>query len=148
MSFETLKRYFWAWFGAVAVIAFWAGIWDGPGYLPYLENPWISLGVGAIMLISSGYLFKEFDPLEEMEQNVVTMARKVHKHQKKHEFHFKFHDHLLKKDILYEAKHLKAIEKGFLVFVGKEGKEIFVPAHRIKEVLHKMNSYWKHGDKL
>ena len=143
-SKEKLKRYFWALFGAVAIIAFWAGVWDGVGYLPYLENPWLSLAIGLVILVSSGYLFKEFDPLEDAEIKITNLIRGIHKDPKKHEYHIKLHDKVKRKDILFEAKHLKDIEKGFLVFMVKEGKEIFVPIHRVKEIMHKGKSFWKH----
>jgi len=145
LNSETLKHYFWAILGLLGVVLFWAGLWDGVGNLWYLQNPLISLIAGLIILASSGLILKEFDPLKQEEQRTSAALHAVHKHPQKHEFHIKFHDHLQKKDVIYEAKHLKQIEKGFLVFVMKEGKEVFMPMHRVKEILHKGKSYWKHG---
>ena len=145
LSREALKHYFFAAIGVVGIVLFWAGLWDGVGNLWLLVNPLVSLVVGIVILASSGLLLKEFDPLEEEERKMRDQMLKIHHHPQKHEFHIKFHDRMKGKDVLHEARHLKDIEKGFLVFVEKEGKEIFVPINRIKEILHKGKSYWKHG---
>ena len=68
---DTAKHYFWSLFSVIAVVFFWAGVWDGIGYLPYLENPLISLIVGIVILASSGLIFKEFNPMEETEKTVI-----------------------------------------------------------------------------
>ncbi len=81
---------------------------------------------------------------QEEEKRIHIEMNKIHHHPHKHEFNIKFHDRMKGKDILHEAKNLKNIEKGFLIFVEKEGKELFVPIHRVKEILHKGKSYWKH----
>jgi len=144
LDFETLKHYLWAGIGVIGVVLFWVGLWDGVGNLWILVNPFVSLALGIVILASSGLLLKEFDPLKEEERKISAELQKVHHHPQKHEFHIKFHDHIKKKDVLLEAKNLKKIERGFLVFVMKEGKEIFVPVHRVKEILHKGKSFWKH----
>ena len=64
---ETIKHYFWAIFGVIGIVLFWAGLWDGVGYLWYLSHPLVSLAAGIIILASSGLLLKEFDPLKEEE---------------------------------------------------------------------------------
>ena len=43
---EKIKQYFWFMFGIIGVVLFWAGVWEGIGGLPYLENPLISLIAG------------------------------------------------------------------------------------------------------
>ena len=58
-----LSRYFWAVLGVIGIVMFWAGTWDGLGSLPYLQNPLISFFVGLLILLVSGLIFKEFDPL-------------------------------------------------------------------------------------
>ncbi len=140
---DTIKHYFWAILGVIGIVLFWAGLWDGIGYLWYLSNPLVSLVAGLIILASSGLLLKEFDPLKDEEKKTKEMLHKVHHHPQKQEFHIKIHDKLKKKDILLDAKHIKAIEKNFLIFVKEEGKEIFVPLHRVIEVLQKGKSFWK-----
>lgn len=133
----------WSLFGAVGIIAFWAGVWEGLGGLPYIEKPWVSLIIGLVMLSVSGLIYKQFDAIEEMEKAVQEVMHKVHKHPQKHEFHIKYQDKMQHKEILMKADKLKSIEKGFLVFLEKGGKEIFVPIHRITHVLHKGKTYWK-----
>ncbi|MFA6461905.1 MAG: RNA repair domain-containing protein [Candidatus Woesearchaeota archaeon] len=145
LTTENLRHYFWAMIGVIGIVLFWAGLWDGVGNLWFLQNPLVSLAAGVIILASSGLILKEFDPLKLEEQKTSAALHAIHKHPQKQEFHIKFHDRLQKKDLLYEVKHLKQIEKGFLIFVMKEGKEIFVPIHRVKEILRKGKSYWKHG---
>lgn len=140
---QKIKQYFWSIFGAIGIIAFWAGVWDGIGGLPFLQSPWISLLVGMAMLTFSGLIYKQFSPLEEMEKSVNDALHQVHIHPQKEEFHIKFHDRMLKKDVLMKAEHLRNIEKGFLVFAEKSGKEIFVPVHRVTEVLRKNKLFWK-----
>ncbi len=142
MNLEKVKHLFWAFFSAVGVIAFWAGVWDGLGNLSYLEYPWVSLVAGLAMLSVSGFFFKEFDPLGQAEKTVNDLMRKISSHPQKHEFHLRYHDRIKRKDVLYHAKYLAKVEKGFLVFLHK-GKEIFVPIHRVREVLHKGKSYWR-----
>ncbi|MBI4983371.1 DUF504 domain-containing protein [Candidatus Woesearchaeota archaeon] len=141
---ERLKHYWWALVGVLGIVLFWAGIWDGIGGLPYLSNPFISLIVGVIVLAASGLILKEFDPSGEEEKKIHQVLHTISNHPQKHEFHIKYHDHLSKKGVIHHARYLKDIEKGFLIFVEKEGKEIFVPIHRVAEVLHKGKSYWKH----
>lgn len=141
-----LSRYFWAILGALGVVLFWAGIWDGVGTLPYLEHPLVSLIVGLTILGLSGLIFKEFDPLGKKDSGKILAAHKVHRHPQKHLFHVRYFDKIKKSHILISATKLKKIEKeAFLVF-KHEGKEFFLPIHRVKEILHK-NMPWDHTKK-
>ena len=142
VEWEDVKQYFWYIFGIMGVVFFWAGTWDGLGNLGPLENPWVSFGVGAVLLSLSGLLFKDANPLWEPEKAVKTEAKKVHRHPQKHEFHFKYADHIKNKEQVIHAKNLKRVEKEFLVFLD-EGKERFVPLHRVTEILHKGKTHWK-----
>lgn len=144
LSKESLRHYLFALVGLIGIVLFWAGLWDGVGNLWILVNPLVSLAVGIIILASSGLLLKEFDPLKEEERKIRDQMLNIHHHPQKEEFHIKHHDRLKGKDVLHQAKYLKDIEKGFLVFVMKEGKEVFVPIHRVKEILHKGKMFWKH----
>lgn len=142
VDLEKIKKYFWYIFGLIGVVFFWAGVWDGLGNLSYLQNPLISLLAGVIMLTLSGFIFKEANPFWGKEKAVMAALQKVHTHPQKHEFHIKYHDGMKKKEIPIQATNLKAIEKDFLVFLEK-GKEIFIPTHRVKEILHKGKTHWK-----
>lgn len=140
---EPAKRYFWSAFSAIGIICFWAGVWEGIGELPGLDNPLVSLVVGFAILFASGTVFKEFDPLEEAERSVNKIVNQIRFHPRKQEFHIKYHDKKKRKNLIFRGDALHKIEKGFIVMLDKTGKEIFVPLHRITEVLHKGKSYWK-----
>lgn len=139
---EDLKKYFWYLLGILGVVFFWAGTWDGLGNIGPLVNPLISLLVGVALLSLTGVIFKEANPLWEVEKPVKSEAKKVHRHPQKQEFHFKYQDHVKNKELLLQAQKLQRIEKEFLVFIDK-GKEVFVPLHRVTEILHKGKTHWK-----
>jgi len=140
---EEIKKYFWYIFGMIGVVFFWAGTWDGLGYIhPIISNPWLSLVLGITMLSLSGVIFKDANPLWEVEKPVKSEARKVHRHPQKDEFHFKYEDRIKNKELLFHAEKLKRVEKEFLVFLDK-GKEVFVPLHRVTEILRKRKTHWK-----
>ncbi len=141
-TLEDFKKYFWYIFGTLGVVFFWAGTWDGLGYLPIIENPWLSLGIGLTMLSLSGVIFKGANPLWEKEKPICGIATKIWRHPQKHEFHFKYKDHVSNKEIMMHAKYLKKIEKEFLVFLD-QGKEIFIPLHRVTQIMHKEKIHWK-----
>jgi len=142
MDLEDAKRYFWYIFGILGTLFFWAGMWDGLGSIGFLKNPFISMAIGLTLLSLSGVIFKDANPLWEVEKPVKAEAKKVHHHPLKHEFHFKYEDRIKNKELLLHAGKLKRIEKEFLVFVDK-GKEIFVPLHRVTEIMHKGKTHWK-----
>lgn len=146
LNITQLKQYGWSFLGAMGVVFFWTGIWGGianliPGFW-YIPQPAVLLVVGLCMLIGSGVFFKALDPLKEEEKQRNVVLDQLSRHPLKHEFNIKYYDKVSKKHVLLEAKQLKTFENSHLVFdVG--GQEVFVPAHRIKEVLHKGKSYWR-----
>ena len=109
LAWEDIKKYFWYIFGVMGVVFFWTGTWDGLGNLWLLQNPLISFIVGIILLALSGIIFKEANPLWEVEKPVKIEAKKVHHHSQKHEFHFKYADHVKNKEVLIHAGKLKPI---------------------------------------
>lgn len=142
VEWEEIKKYFWYLFGMIGIAFFWAGVWDGLGNLGPLENPLVSLMVGVILLSLSGIILKDANPLWEVEKPVKSEAKKVHHHPQKDEFHFKYEDHIKNKELLLHAGKLRRVEKEFLVFIDK-GKEVFVPLHRVTEILRKGKTHWK-----
>lgn len=140
---EEIKKYFWYLFGMMGVVFFWAGVWDGLGNIhPLIANPLLSLTLGIILLILSGVIFKGANPLWEVEMPVMSEAKRVHSHPQKNEFHFKYKDHMKNKEVLIHAQKLRQVEKEFLIFLNK-GKEVFIPLHRVTEILHKGKTHWK-----
>ncbi len=139
---EELKRYLWYFFGVLGVVFFWAGVWDGLGNISFLQNPLFSLMVGIAMLLIGG-LVRKADKVKKQELVARGVLHHVHIHPQKQEFHIKYHDKIKKKDVLFRADKLDRIEKGFLVFVEKGKEEIFVPIHRVTEVLHRGKTFHK-----
>lgn len=139
---ESDKHFLWSMFGATGIILFWKGVWEGVGGLPFLENPWASLFIGAVMLTFSGIIFKEFDPLGGVEKGALKILQTVQNHPKKHEYTFKYYDKAKKQDREIEAKNIKSIEKNILAFHEK-GREFFVPVHRVKSVHKGKEIIWR-----
>lgn len=143
VSTQELKRYFWFIFGISGVVFFWVGIWDGIGNLSYLENPLISFAFGIFMLSISKLIFRDADPFwGSGKKEVQKVLEKVNRHPKKDEFYIKYKDKLKDREVALKASKFKEIEKEFAVFLDK-GKEIFVPLHRVTEVLHNKKRHWK-----
>ena len=143
---------------AIAVIFTWKGIWDGLYEIPFLGDlscpsilgnlesctPLVFLFLGFAMLTISGVIFKEFDPLGGIQKAVNKTLHSVQTHQDKKNFQFKYYDKAQKKYVTIPAELVKKIEKGALVVVSPQQKqEIFIPIHRVTEVLYKGKSYWR-----
>ncbi len=139
---EEMKRYFWFFFGVLGVVFFWAGVWEGIGHLGPLKSPWISLLIG-IVLLAIGGIVRKTDQVKQQDVLARSVLHQVHKHPQKHEFHIKYFDRVQKKEIPLGGKQLQRIEKGFLVFLEQSGKELFIPIHRVTEVLHLGKSFKK-----
>ncbi|MBI2662141.1 hypothetical protein HYX11_01640 [Candidatus Woesearchaeota archaeon] len=145
---ENLKKYFWAVLGAIGMICFWAGVWAGIGELPYLENPLISLVVGMAILTFSGTIYKEFDPLKETEEEIHQQLHQIHTHPEKHLFHIKYFDNLKKQHVFLRGDQIAKIEKGFIILFDENGREVFVPGHRVLELMHKGKPFWRVHDEV
>ncbi len=139
---EDYQRYFWYFFGVLGVVLFWAGVWDGVGHLGFLKDPFFSLVVGLILLFVGG-IIRKTDNVNQQELITHNVLREVHHHPRKQEFHVKYFDKMKKKEILIGGEQLHRLEKGFLVLLEKGGKELFVPIHRVTEVLHQGETYKK-----
>src|SRR3989338_6511432 len=132
-----LRKYFWSLFGVLGVVLLWSGIWDGLGGLPFISNPLVSLGMGLVMLVSSGLLTKEFDPLHGAEEKQVSILHRMSQHPLKHQMNIKYYDKIQKKHLHVSAKNLHRVEKdAFLVLKEKNG-ELFIPLHRITTMYHR-----------
>lgn len=126
-----LRAYFWSLFGIFGIVLFWVGIWEGIGYLPYLEKPYVSLIAGLVILFSSGFF------LSEMGDKKTADVFRIHTHPRKHEFDFKYFDRIKNRYITINARKLKKIEKEAVLIFKHEGRELFIPIHRIKEIHRK-----------
>ena len=139
---ESDRHFLWSIFGAAGIILFWKGIWEGIGSLPLLENPWVSLFVGLVVLTFSGIIFREFDPLGGVEKGTLKILHHVHSHPKKKEFSIRYYDRVQKKEISVNAKHIRHIEKNMLA-MHQKGREVFIPMHRIRAVHRKGEDIWR-----
>ncbi|HLD01158.1 MAG TPA: RNA repair domain-containing protein [Candidatus Nanoarchaeia archaeon] len=143
ISNQEIKRYFWFILGIMGVVFLWIGIWDGIGSLPYIHHPLVSLAAGILMLSLSKVIFRGADPLwGSAKKPIFNVLTKVSQHLQKHEFDIKYEDRIKKREIMVGADKLKEIEKGFLVFLHNQ-QEIFIPLHRVTEVLHLKKTHWK-----
>ena len=143
ITWEEIKPYCWYILGIAGVIFFWAGVWDGVGYLPFLVNPALSLAIGLMMLTLSPFIFPDRPPLWGQPKELEMKLHNINNHPLKHEFHIHYWDSQLKKELKFQASQLDQIEKGFAVCIDKTGKELFVPLHRITQIMHKNEMHWK-----
>ncbi|MBR9683787.1 DUF504 domain-containing protein [Candidatus Woesearchaeota archaeon] len=141
---EQDRHFIWSLLVAIGIIFIWKGLWEGLYEIPYLGNEWVALFVGFAILTFSGLIIKEFDPSGSLEKAVRKIVHKVKNHPQKHEFHIKYYDKVKKKQISVPAGKIVNFENDCLIVKDKSGKrEIFIPAHRITEAVHKGKSYWK-----
>lgn len=139
---ETDKHFLWSLLGAMGIILFWRGIWNGIDSLEgiqhwgWITHPSVSLFLGLSILTFSGLIFRD-DPLGGIEKGVMDVLHKIQFHPEKKHISVTYHDKLTKKDVHIRAEDIKQIDKNMLL-VHSEGKESFVPIHRIKSI-HKNN---------
>lgn len=131
-------------YAAVAVIFAWKGLWEGLYEIPYIGDSFVFLFIGFAMLTFSGLIFKEFDPLGNLEKTSMKMLNNVHRHPQKENFTIRYYDKSRKKYINLPAERIKKIEKGALIVIhpGKR-QEVFIPLHRVTEILQKGKRYWR-----
>jgi len=57
-----LSRYpiLYALFGGVGVVLFWRGVWHSADGIPFLENSWVSIAVGSLILLVIGVFVSVF----------------------------------------------------------------------------------------
>ena len=134
---------------AVAIIFAWKGIWEGIyqiplPYIPEVAYSFIFFFLGFAMLTLSGAIFKEFDPLGGIQKAVYKTLHNIQIHQDKKNFQFRYYDKTQKRHLTIPASWVKKIEKDALVAVPPHQKqEVFIPIHRVTEVLYKGKRYWR-----
>ena len=146
---EQDKHFLWSLYMAVALIFAWKGVWEGIYELPYICdygvcNEFVFLFIGFTMLTLSGMIFKEFDPLGGIEKAVDKVIHQIHHHPRRKEFTMKYYDKNRKKEVTINAESIINVEKGALVVKHQNQKqELFIPIHRVTEVLYQGKTYWK-----
>ena len=113
---------------AVAIIFTWKGIWEGIYEIPFIGSlscpesvvnifgledcsSLVFFFMGFAMLIFSGAIFKEFDPLGGIQKAVYKTLHSIQVHHDKKNFEFKYYDKTQKKEITIPALWVKKIEK-------------------------------------
>lgn len=100
--------------------------------------------IGLAMLTVRGMIYQQFDPFGGIEKSANQILNQVHNHPKRHEFHIKYHDKFTKEHVTLRFEDVEKIENGTMVFKDpKTHKELFIPVHRVTEIMHKGKSYWK-----
>ena len=141
---EQDKHFLISLYAAIAVVFTWKGAWGGIYLLPYISEPFVFLFLGFAILTFSGLIFREFDPLGGIENAVNKTLHTVSNHPKKELFQIKYYDKVQKKNITISAKWIQKIEKDALIVVPPHQKqELFIPMHRVTEVLYKGKQYWR-----
>ena len=144
---EQDKHFLWSLYAAVAVIFAWKGLWDVVYLVPFFPKasiPFVALAVGSFMLVFSGLIFKEFDPLGGLSKAADKIAHQVYNHPEKKQFQIKYYDKVQKKSVTLSAEHIQKIERDALVVKHPQKKqEVFIPLHRLTEVMFKRKTYWR-----
>ena len=145
---EQDKHFLASLYAAVAVIFAWKGIWEGIYIIPYLSdyigNPFVFLFIGLTMLTFSGLIFKEFDPFGDLEKSTTKILNDVHNHPEKKQFIIKYYDKVKQKNITLNPASIIKVERGaIIVKAAGKNQEIFIPNHRVTEVLYKGKPYWR-----
>jgi uncharacterized protein (UPF0248 family) len=145
---ESDKHFLWSLLGAIGIILFWRGLWngidtiEGVAHWGWLGTPALSLFIGLVILTFSGLIFQQFDPLGGLERGVINILHDIHANAKKDNYSIKYHDRIKKRDFMISAENIRRIEKNILS-IEENGKEIFIPIHRIREVHKKGKIIWK-----
>lgn len=141
---EQDKHFLSSLYSAAAIIFVWKGLWEGLYEIPYLGDAFVALFVGFTMLVFSGLIFKNFDPLGGLEQAVTKKLELVIASSDKKNFEIKYQDNLLKKEMSIPAKYVHKIEEAGMIIIDPVKKvESFIPLHRVTEILYNNQRYWR-----
>jgi len=140
---ETDKHYLFSLLYATGIILFWRGIWEATLEIPILDNVFVSLFLGLLIITVTGVVYKEFDPLGQKLNRITRLLNDVvsqSKQGKKFEIHY--YDQLKKKHTMVTSDRVRHLEHSYMV-IEENGKEFFVPLHRISRVHHKGKVIWQ-----
>lgn len=145
---ESDKHFLWSMIGALGLILFWRGVWNGIDILygvnawTWLATPALSFFVGLLILTFSGLLFSQFDPLGGIEKGIIDKLNMIQTHPERKDFKVTYYDKLKKEDVHINAEDIKHFEKNMLL-VHSGGRESFIPIHRIKAIHKKGKIVWR-----
>jgi hypothetical protein len=139
---ESDRHFFLSLFVATGIVLFWRGIWEGVGSLPILEEPFVNLFIGLVILTFSGMIVRDYDPLGGLEKSTLKILHSIHTHPQKSEFSFRYYDNVKKKSIEVQASKIKHIEKNVIAVYDKD-REFFIPIHRVESVHRNKETIWR-----
>ena len=141
---EQDRHFLWSLLMAIGIILVWKGLWEGLYEIPVLGDPWVALFVGFALLTFSGLIFKEFDPLGNVEKSIIKNLMHVKNHAEKYLFEIKYKDKVAKKSMIVKGHQINSFEKNTLIVKhDRKKEEVFIPFHRIEEIRHKGKTYWR-----
>jgi len=137
------KNYIAALTVVIGIILFWRGVWEAAYTIPILSNPFVSLFIGLLIITLTGVIFQEFDPFRASTTKTMEILNEIvsRKH-KKERYEVIYFDELANKRISIPHKNIKKIEHNFIV-VEEDGREIFIPVHRVHRILENGRTIWK-----
>ncbi|MEA3429694.1 MAG: RNA repair domain-containing protein [Nanoarchaeota archaeon] len=126
------------------IILFWRGLWGIADGTPILENFFVSLFVGILILLFSGVIFEEFGAKENIYVATKYIRGLLRKHPKKShkDFVVHFHDKIHKKIRKFKLHEIENIEKDAIIIKFKK-REYFIPGHRIKKIVKGNEVLWE-----
>ncbi|MCX6707470.1 MAG: RNA repair domain-containing protein [Candidatus Woesearchaeota archaeon] len=145
---ESDKHFLWSLIGAIGIILFWRGLWNGIDSVEgvagwsWLGTPALSLFIGLVILTFSGLIFQQFDPLGGLEKGVAKMLHSIQMHPKRKEFILTYYDNIMKKEMHCKAENIRRLEKNMLL-IEEGGREIFIPLQRIRTVKRNNEIVWR-----
>src|SRR3972149_1911850 len=121
------KHYLYALVTLVGVIFFWRGTWEIMDTIPLIDNLYVSLFLGLLIMTFSGVIFREFNPEEEpltplMELMKDTMKHPIHKRKT---YLVLYHDELTNKNHQIGHADILDIEHNYVI-VEQQGREFFI----------------------
>lgn len=145
---EQDKHFLASLYAAAIMIFLWKGLWDMLYLIPILGEMkgagFVFLFLGFAILIFSGMIFSEFDPLNTLQKATTRTLQKIQKHPEKRLFLIKYLDKEKKKEMQIAGTDIHKVERGTLIVRHPtEKKELFIPLHRVTEVLYKGQRYWR-----
>jgi len=140
---STDKNYLAALVVIIGIVLFWRGIWDTLYIIPIISNPFVSLFLGLLIITLSGVIFQQFDPLgRQVSKTMEILNEIVSRRHKKENYEVVYFDEAANKRISIPHRKIKKIEHNFIV-VEEEGREIFIPVHRVHRILENGKTIWK-----
>ncbi len=137
------KRYLAALLVLTGVVLFWRGVWDTLYLFPIIDNPFVSLFLGLLILTVTGVIFQEFDPLSRKIAKTMELLNEIVSRKKKKEnYVIYYYDEKKNETESVPRRKIKKIEHNFLV-TEEKGREFFIPVHRIQEIEENGKTIWK-----